>query len=240
MPVRRRAVRCAGQSDVRGSRALGRSGTPGGGPVAGYRAPPLPGAALASRQRPVRGLVAVAMPGGRLGAGESREGPGNPREGHDVPRAVPGALAPPRTGGLTPNRRKAPLCQSPHGLTVEAPSFVPVRIPPTGSGRAFLGSACCWGMCHCGLPGPVRTGGPLKAPRCTCPGNALRGCPPRHPRCQKRPPRRFWHRLLRLTSFLDGYVERAVIYVSCICPSTCARAPLWRSGLKRKDVAWGL
>lgn len=223
-----------GQSGVRCGRAVGYFGTPVVGPSQGPRAPPLPRATPASpseaRTRP-RGRREAREEGS--GAGKGRKGPGNPRGGHAAPCIGPGVLAPPRTGG----RRPLPV---PPRADSRGAFLCPGADSPTGSGRAFLGSACCWGMCHCGLPGPVRTGGPLKAPRCTCPGNALRGCPPRHPRCQKRPPRRFWHRLLRLTSILDGYVERAVIYVSCICPSTCARAPLWRSGLKRKDVAWGL
>lgn len=84
---------------------------------------------------------------------------------------------------------KRPAIDPPTGRQRGA-SHIPERIPPTGSGRAFCGSRSSWvvpryclscssSTCSCGLPGYVPTGGPLKAPRCTCPGPRLPGASPK-------------------------------------------------------------
>ena len=84
------------------------------------------------------------------GRGRARLRPGRgsadarPRRAGSRPRARRSASRDPHP---TPRRRcgtdkrKAPRCRSPHGSAGGAPSHVPVRIPPTGSGRASVDSA---------------------------------------------------------------------------------------------------
>ncbi len=121
-----------------------------------------------------------------------------------VVRAPPGVRAG-RRGALPYESEKRPAVDPPTGRQRGA-SHSRCGFPPRDpAGRSvgaeapgFLGTAGPAGpalllvpptRAACGLPGYVRTGGPLKAPRCTCPGHACPerpprpsvGCPPRHP-----------------------------------------------------------
>ncbi|GAA4997642.1 hypothetical protein GCM10023335_08420 [Streptomyces siamensis] len=107
-----------------------------------------------------------------------------------------------RTG---PGQTESALLPVPPRAGSQGAFLVPVRIPPTGSGRASVGQRL--NRCeqneqnhrYCGAyrlavrsAGTRTTGGPLKAPRCTRPGTAISGNVPQDiPRCQSRPPRRF-------------------------------------------------
>ncbi|CAM5472572.1 ATP-dependent RecD-like DNA helicase [Streptomyces californicus] len=69
-------------------------------------------------------------------------------------------------------KREAPRRRSPHGSAVGALP-VPGRSPPRDpAGRLPGAEAPAVLLCR-DLPGNVRTGGPLKAPRCTCPGQRV-------------------------------------------------------------------
>lgn len=212
------------------------SGPPGAGPVV-CAGPSYAGPSCArGPDSPVRG------------AGPACPGPGT-ADGAPVRRSQDSGTA----GGARMRRSQdsgtaegAPVRRSPHGPATRAPSHVPVRIPPTGSGRASERTAP-ESLCRARRAEPAalvqsqcavcrdsaRPGGPLKASRCTCPGNAPPGSrrrssrevPPTEEvpqdilRCQEAPPKTLPdNRQLRPSKPFDGYVRVTVICVSCICP----------------------
>jgi hypothetical protein len=144
-------------------------------------------------------------------------------------------------------KRKAPCRQSPHGPTNRAPSHVPVRIPPTGSGRALMRTApeslveqngWCFpyyssyrtGVRSAGVrtDGRAAQSSPTHVPRQLLPPTvahapAGRYCSPRtSPKTSSdashAPQDASDIAKLRLTNPFAGYVHITVIRVSCVCP----------------------